>query len=375
MTWTPDAKAKKVDLNSLTKRRSPPGIRASLLLSGKLLTGRDAAHKRIHDPEQKKPLPVDFTNRVIYYVGPVDPVRDEVVGPAGPTTATRMDKFTDLMLSKTGLAAMIGKGERGRPRSRRSAGTRRPRSSRSAARRIWWRRRSASRAWSRSRTSAWKRSTSSRCRTCRSPSRSIRPVNPSTSPGRRSGRRKSLTQDSRHGCLSNWPAIWAIFAGGLVAGAYITKVAPALPGLRDELGLTLVESGFIATTFNVMGMLVGMLAGVLCDRFGTSGSRLQGSACSSLEASSAPAPGASGASFSGASSKASASSFHGLRRGADDVGRDAARPRQSARTVERLHADRRCDSALRRALADRRWGWRGLPGWCSPLRPSSRRWL
>ena len=68
--------------------------------------------------------------------------------------------------------------------------------------------------------------------------------------------------------MSNWPAIWAIFAGGLVAGAYITKVAPALPGLREELGLTLVESGFIATTFNVMGMLVGMLAGVLCDRFG-----------------------------------------------------------------------------------------------------------
>ena len=68
--------------------------------------------------------------------------------------------------------------------------------------------------------------------------------------------------------MSNWPAIWAIFAGGLVAGAYMTKVAPALPGLRGELGLTLVQSGFIATTFNLMGMLVGMLAGVLCDRFG-----------------------------------------------------------------------------------------------------------
>jgi len=68
--------------------------------------------------------------------------------------------------------------------------------------------------------------------------------------------------------LSNWPAIWAIYAGGLVAGAYMTKVAPALPGLRGELGLTLVESGLIATTFNLMGMLVGMLAGVLCDRFG-----------------------------------------------------------------------------------------------------------
>jgi MFS family permease len=68
--------------------------------------------------------------------------------------------------------------------------------------------------------------------------------------------------------LTNWPAVWAIFASGLVAGAYMTKVAPALPGLRDELGLTLVESGFVATTFNLMGMLVGMLAGVLCDRFG-----------------------------------------------------------------------------------------------------------
>ena len=89
-----------------------PGQR--LLLSGKLLTGRDAAHKRIQDLlEQKKPLPVDFTNRVIYYVGPVDPVREEVVGPAGPTTATRMDKFTDTMLGRTGLLAMIGKGERG----------------------------------------------------------------------------------------------------------------------------------------------------------------------------------------------------------------------------------------------------------------------
>ena len=68
--------------------------------------------------------------------------------------------------------------------------------------------------------------------------------------------------------MTNWPAVWAIFAGGLVAGAYMTKVAPALPGLREELGLTLVESGLIATTFNLMGMLVGMLAGVLCDRFG-----------------------------------------------------------------------------------------------------------
>jgi fumarate hydratase class I len=79
-----------------------------------MLTGRDAAHKRIQDMLAKgETLPVDFTNRVIYYVGPVDPVRDEVVGPAGPTTATRMDKFTEMMLAETGLIAMIGKAERG----------------------------------------------------------------------------------------------------------------------------------------------------------------------------------------------------------------------------------------------------------------------
>jgi fumarate hydratase class I len=79
-----------------------------------MLTGRDAAHKRIQDMlANGEKLPVDFTNRVIYYVGPVDPVRDEAVGPAGPTTATRMDKFTDMMLEKTGLISMIGKAERG----------------------------------------------------------------------------------------------------------------------------------------------------------------------------------------------------------------------------------------------------------------------
>jgi len=114
--WAPDYnKSKKVDLNTLTKEEVAawkPGD--TLLLSGKMLTGRDAAHKRIQDMLAKgEPLPVDFTNRVIYYVGPVDPVRDEVVGPAGPTTATRMDKFTEMMLSKTGLIAMIGKAERG----------------------------------------------------------------------------------------------------------------------------------------------------------------------------------------------------------------------------------------------------------------------
>ncbi|AME25035.1 fumarate hydratase [Burkholderia sp. PAMC 26561] len=107
--------SQRVDLNTLTKEQVAawkPG--QTLLLSGKMLTGRDAAHKRISDMLAKgEKLPVDFTNRVIYYVGPVDPVREEVVGPAGPTTATRMDKFTDMMLSQTGLISMIGKAERG----------------------------------------------------------------------------------------------------------------------------------------------------------------------------------------------------------------------------------------------------------------------
>ncbi|MEO8306116.1 MAG: fumarate hydratase [Betaproteobacteria bacterium] len=115
--WTPSPTATRVDLDTLTAAGVAtwkPGER--LLLSGKILTGRDAAHKRIADHFAKgEPLPpgVDFTNRVIYYVGPVDPVRDEAVGPAGPTTATRMDKFTEMMLAKTGLIAMIGKAERG----------------------------------------------------------------------------------------------------------------------------------------------------------------------------------------------------------------------------------------------------------------------
>ena len=79
-----------------------------------MLTGRDAAHKRIQDMLAKgEPLPVDFNGRVIYYVGPVDPVRDEAVGPAGPTTSTRMDKFTEMMLAQTGLLGMVGKAERG----------------------------------------------------------------------------------------------------------------------------------------------------------------------------------------------------------------------------------------------------------------------
>jgi len=114
--WTPDTeKSKRINLNTLTKAEVAnwkPG--QTLLLNGKMLTGRDAAHKRIQDMLSKgEKLPVDFTNRVIYYVGPVDPVREEAVGPAGPTTATRMDSFTEMMLAQTGLISMIGKAERG----------------------------------------------------------------------------------------------------------------------------------------------------------------------------------------------------------------------------------------------------------------------
>jgi fumarate hydratase class I len=114
--WEPDTqRSKRVDLDRLTADEVAswkPG--QTLLLSGRLLTGRDAAHLRIQQMLARgEPLPVDFRNRVIYYVGPVDPVRDEAVGPAGPTTATRMDKFTEMMLSRTGLLSMIGKAERG----------------------------------------------------------------------------------------------------------------------------------------------------------------------------------------------------------------------------------------------------------------------
>ncbi|MEJ2529116.1 MAG: fumarate hydratase, partial [Gammaproteobacteria bacterium] len=109
--------ARRVNLDTITKEEIAswqPG--ESILLSGKLLTGRDAAHKRIQELWEKgEPLPngVDFHNRFIYYVGPVDPVRDEAVGPAGPTTSTRMDKFTDMMLGDMGLIGMVGKAERG----------------------------------------------------------------------------------------------------------------------------------------------------------------------------------------------------------------------------------------------------------------------
>jgi fumarate hydratase, class I len=117
ITWEAGPNSRRVNLDTVTSdviAEWQPG--ETILLSGKILTGRDAAHKKIIDLLDKdEPLPdgVDFTNRFIYYVGPVDAVRDEVVGPAGPTTATRMDKFTEKMLAKTGLIGMIGKAERG----------------------------------------------------------------------------------------------------------------------------------------------------------------------------------------------------------------------------------------------------------------------
>ena len=117
VVWTPGEGARRVNLETVTRddiRTWKAGDR--LLLSGRILTGRDAAHKRIADLiERDEPLPpgLDLRDRFIYYVGPIEPVRGEVVGPAGPTTATRMDKFTDLMLGRAGIMGMIGKGERG----------------------------------------------------------------------------------------------------------------------------------------------------------------------------------------------------------------------------------------------------------------------
>ncbi len=111
------SKYKKVDLNSLTQSQMDNwNIGDTLLLSGTIITGRDAAHKclkRMIDSGEGLPKGVNFDNKFIYYVGPVDAVRDEVIGPAGPTTATRMDKFTDMMLENTGILGMIGKAERG----------------------------------------------------------------------------------------------------------------------------------------------------------------------------------------------------------------------------------------------------------------------
>lgn len=112
--WAPSAQAKRVNLETVTREETQTWKTGdTLLLTGKILTGRDAAHKRIQTMLAKgEPLPVDFTNKFIYYVGPVDAVRDEAVGPAGPTTATRMDSYTDMMLN-TGLLGSIGKAERG----------------------------------------------------------------------------------------------------------------------------------------------------------------------------------------------------------------------------------------------------------------------
>ncbi len=115
--WTADKAARRIQLDGLTRAEIEtwkPGER--LLLSGKLLTGRDAAHKRICallDAGEPLPPGLDFKGRLIYYVGPVDPVGTEIVGPAGPTTANRMDRFTETMLGKAGLLAMVGKAERG----------------------------------------------------------------------------------------------------------------------------------------------------------------------------------------------------------------------------------------------------------------------
>ncbi|BFM21190.1 fumarate hydratase [Gilvimarinus japonicus] len=115
ISWEVSDTVRRVNLDTVTAedvKQWQPGD--TILLSGKMLTGRDAAHKKMTDMLAKgETLPVDMTGRFIYYVGPVDPVRDEVVGPAGPTTATRMDKFTRTMLEETGLLGMIGKAERG----------------------------------------------------------------------------------------------------------------------------------------------------------------------------------------------------------------------------------------------------------------------
>ena len=112
ITWEAGPNARKVNLDTVTKDEMKEWLPGeTVLLSGKMLTGRDAAHKRIRD--EGLPDGVDLKGRFIYYVGPVDPVGDEVVGPAGPTTATRMDGFTEMMLEDTGILGMIGKAERG----------------------------------------------------------------------------------------------------------------------------------------------------------------------------------------------------------------------------------------------------------------------
>lgn len=115
VTWEVGDNVRRVNVDEITKADVQEWKSGeTVLLSGKILTGRDAAHKRIQDMLARgEDFPVDFNNRFIYYVGPVDAVGDEVVGPAGPTTSTRMDKFTDMMLEQAGLTGMIGKAERG----------------------------------------------------------------------------------------------------------------------------------------------------------------------------------------------------------------------------------------------------------------------
>ena len=162
------ATARRVNLDTLSKADTAAWKAGEqLLLSGRLLTGRDAAHKKLAElVKNGQPLPVDFRNRFIYYVGPVDPVDDEVVGPAGPTTATRMDKFTRTLLERTGLLGMVGKAERG------------PAAIEAIRDGCW-----PSPSW------AWRPSTNSKSRTCRSRWPWTAAANPCTSPARASGGR------------------------------------------------------------------------------------------------------------------------------------------------------------------------------------------
>ena len=175
VTWAPAPVVTSRELRHRDARRHHAGWGSRARrhsLNGKILTGRDAAHKRIADlfaSGNGLPAGVDFTNRFIYYVGPVDPVRDEVIGPAGPTTATRMDKFTEMML-ENGPARHDRQGRARAGRHRGHQATKPSISWPSAAPRIWCPRRSALRGSSRSPIWAWRPSTSSTWRTCRSPS-------------------------------------------------------------------------------------------------------------------------------------------------------------------------------------------------------------
>ena len=161
----------RVDLDTVTAEDVAswkPG--ETLLLNGRMLTGRDAAHKKMKeliDSGEGLPEGVDLKGRFIYYVGPVDPVRDEVVGPAGPTTSTRMDKFTDFILEKTGLLGMIGKAERG-PAAIEAIRKHKAVYLMAVGGAAYLVSKAITApASSHSRSSAWKRSTSSRCATCR----------------------------------------------------------------------------------------------------------------------------------------------------------------------------------------------------------------